>query len=116
MRHLISFIRHHKYMSLAFVVALSATMFFAFDVLSDARNWKDPQSRNVDPQVWMTPMYIAHSWKVDPKELGAAIGITERPRKRTTLEDIAKERGVPVAQVILEVQEFLAASSTREKR
>lgn len=116
MRNLIHFIKHHRYMSLAFLAALTATMFFAFDILSDAKNWKDPKHRDVVPQVWMTPMYIAHSWKVDPKELGSAIGLTEKPKKRTTLEDIANARGVPVAQIIAEVQGFLASQAASEKR
>ncbi len=116
MHNLIHFVRHHRYMTLAFVAALTATMFFAIDILSDAKSWKDPKYREVAPQVWMTPMYIAHSWKVDPKELGSAIGLTEKPKKRTTLEDIASERGVPVAQVIAEVQAFLASSAVDGKK
>lgn len=116
MKALLHIIRHHPAMALAFIVGLMATSFFAYEMVSEARHWKSPEGRNQAPQVWMTPMFIAHSWNVDPRALGEALGLTERPKKRTTLEDIAKARGVPVTQVIAEVQAFLALQSPERSR
>jgi hypothetical protein len=101
--------KRHPIASIGFLLALAVSVFFAFGMVFDTRHWKDPANRNQTPEAWMTPRYIAHSWGMDPMEVAAAVGLTQRPKERPTLERIARNRGVPVEVVIEEVKAFLAS-------
>jgi len=116
MKRFITLFRRHPYLSIAFLAAMTLTGFFAVRTVSQTMYWADPAHREVTPSAWMTPKYVAHSWHVDPKDFGQAIGITNRPDRRTTLEDIARERGVPVEQVLSEAEAFLATAAAQKDR
>ena len=47
----------------------------------------------------MTPRYIANSWNVDGPELAKHLGVSEAPKERPTLQDIADKRGVPLETI-----------------
>lgn len=108
MSRLNRFFTKHRLAIAGFALAVALLGFFLVKFTLDMLFWNDPAHRRVDPAAWMTPGFIAHSWHVDGRDLAAAIGIMEKPEGRPTLEDIAEMRGVPVAQVITEVQTFLA--------
>jgi hypothetical protein len=61
---------------------------------------------------WMTPRYIAHSWDVPPETIGAALGLEPgRSGRPPTLERLAEERGVPLA----ELEAAVAAAIARHR-
>lgn len=88
----------------AFVLACAVTLFFGGRVVYDAVYWAN--HRNVELRGWMTIGYIARSWGVKPPELDALTGLPGPKVKGhpQPLAEIAKDRGVPVADVIAEVQ------------
>ena len=115
---MLSLFKRHPIAAPGFVIALACVLFFAVNLIADAIYWNDPEHRRQTPEAWMTPRYIAHSWQLDPKDVGEALGMIgppERgPDKRPTLSYIAEKRGVPVEQVIAEATDFVT-THTRTK-
>ena len=95
--------RRHRLALAAFVLAAAVTLFFLGRLVVSAVYWADPAHRDVMPQGWMTPRYVARSWGVAPEELRAMMNLDAQGRPQT-LRDIAAARGVPVAQVLDEVR------------
>ncbi|QQA44622.1 hypothetical protein [Pelagovum pacificum] len=93
-----------------FAVALLLTGFFAVQVLIDAMHWQPHGPRPVEP--WMTMRLIAHMHGLSPQELDIAAGLPlpgrDGPR---TLAEHAAARGVPVEQIIAEVDAAIARLS-----
>ena len=57
---------------------------------------------------WMTPGYVAHSWRVPPEVLAATLEIERKPGKPRTLDQIAADRGVSVNQLIRDIEAAIA--------
>lgn len=98
--------QHHRVAFVLFCAASLVAAFFLVRLALFSLYWADPAHRNVTPQPWMTPGYLAYSWHVDPRVMGAALQI--QPGARPTLQEIAEARGVPVAQLLEEVEALLA--------
>lgn len=96
--------RHHKLASLAFALALGATLFFATRFTLRAIYWSDPAHSLQAPEPWMTPRYIARSWHIDIPQVETLLGIKDAPAivgsGRPTLERIAHATGRPVSALI----------------
>ncbi|UYV35880.1 hypothetical protein N4R57_12530 [Rhodobacteraceae bacterium D3-12] len=102
-RHLWS---HHRPSLIVFLVAAAASLFFIARLVAFTVYWSDPAHRNLVPEAWMTPGYVAHSWGRDPRELALAIGAP--PDQRVTLHDIARTRGISAEQLLTELQTLLS--------
>jgi hypothetical protein len=87
----------------AFGLALALTLFFAVRATVFAVYWADPSRHDLQPEAWMTPRYVAYSWRVDPDALREALGVVATPGRPRTLAEIAEERGIPVAALMTEV-------------
>ena len=98
----------HRTVLLMFLAGTLVTLFFLVRLTVFTLYWSDPAHRDRSPEAWMTPGYVAHSWGLDPQELGARLGVA--PGTRPTLDDIARARGVPVAQVIADLTALLEES------
>jgi hypothetical protein len=99
---------HHRLALLAFLAAALISLLFLVRLTVFTLYWADPAHRNQLAQPWMTPGYLAHSWQLDPTELAQALGIP--PGSRPTLQDIARDRGVPVEDILREINALLAES------
>lgn len=88
----------------AFLLALALAGFFGFRLVDRALFWMAPSHQRMTPAPWMTLGFIERSWRLPPRSLRDVVLAPDEagPRGRT-LERIAKDRGVPVAQVIAEV-------------
>ena len=93
-----------------FVLATVLTLFFGVRLIGQAIYWSDPAHQNQRVQGWMTVGYIGLSWHLDVRELDTAAGLPAPQLKRhpQPLSEIAADRGVPVAQVIAEVEAAIA--------
>lgn len=98
-----------------FLLALVLVTFFCGKLTLDAIYWADPKHRDVAPQAWMTPRYIAHSWGIPPKGLHEALNFERPEKERPTLSYIAKARGITVDEVITEVEAYLAANNGKRR-
>ena len=89
-------------------------LFFAARLVVFSVYWSDPARRDAVIEGWQTPGYVAMSWKVPRPVVADALGLEEGERARISLENLAKERGVPTAELIRELEaaitNFRAAS------
>lgn len=113
---MLKLLKAHPIAGPGFLLALALTLFFAGRLVLDMVYWADPAHRNQTPQAWMTPRYIAHSWGMDPKELGRALNMPKPSKERPTLTYIAEIRAVPVEQVLAEVEAILAQGAEERQR
>jgi hypothetical protein len=91
----------------AFLLACAVTLFFAGRLVFFTAYWATRREMPVEP--WMTVGYVARSWGLDPRTLDAAAGLPEPEVKGhpQPLAEIARDRGVPVAEVIADVEAAL---------
>lgn len=97
--------RQHPWLSLVFVVAVVLALTFAARTVMLAFDWG-----RAPPVVegWMTPRYIVHSYDIDPQVLARVLEKQPGESPRDTLAEIAKARGVPVADLMAAVQALVA--------
>ncbi len=95
------------YLTSAFLLACGVTVFFAVSFVYHAVYWS--MHREVDVRPWMTVGYIARSWGLDPRELDRRAGLPVPLVKGhpQPLQEIATERGVPVEDIIAEVERVI---------
>ncbi len=108
MTRLLAAWRRHKLLATAFAAALLLTLFFAIRTAVFAVYWSDPAHRDQVLEGWMTPRYVAHSWRVPPEVMEAAVGETPA-RRRPTLDAIAEHQGVPLADLTARLEAAIAA-------
>lgn len=86
---------HHRMVLLAFVLAVSALGFFGIKTAAAAIYWMDPAHQDQPLAGWMTPRYVARSYKLPPDVLGPALFLVkgDSPR-RTSLAVIAAENNL----------------------
>ncbi len=108
MKRLFSAWRARPRLTSAFVLACAVTLFFAGRLVFYTVYWST--HREMPVQGWMTVGYVARSWGVEPRELDVAAGLPQPQVKGQpqTLAEIAADRGVPVDEVIAEVEAALA--------
>ena len=88
-------------------MAVAVTLFFLVHITLRAAFWLDPAHHDMTPQPWMTVGFIAKSWELDAAEIDARAGFPSPGAGKghpMTLIEIARTRGVPVAEVITEVE------------
>lgn len=99
----------------AFVLACAVTLFFAARLVFFTAYWATHRDMPVQP--WMTVGYIARSWGLDPRALDATAGLPEPEAKGRPqpLAEIAKDRGVPVSDVIADVEAAIVTLKGHEE-
>ena len=102
---------NHPRLLLAFVLASTLALFFAGRLIVSAVYWSNHRLEVVQP--WMTVGYVGRSWRLDPREIDAVAGLPAPDGHPQTLEDIARQRGVPVADVVAQVEAAVAALRQR---
>ncbi len=111
LRSLFQLWRARPVLSSAFLLACALSLFFAGRLVFFTIYWSNPEHQNESLKPWMTVGYIARSWHLDAPEIDTLAGLPG-PQERghpMTLTDIARARGVPVAEVMAEVEAALAA-------
>lgn len=106
--------RHHPYLSSAFLLASAVTVFFLIRILSQAIYWFDPDHQRQQVRPWMTVGYVARSWDLHGPDVDQAAGLPPRDGHPQTLMEIARDRGVPVAEVVKQVEDAVALLVARK--
>lgn len=96
--------RARPWLTSAFLLACAVTLFFAGRFTAYTVYWASHREMPVEP--WMTVGYIARSWGLEPRALDAEAGlpVPEVLGRPQPLAEIARDRGVPVAEIIAEVE------------
>lgn len=58
---------------------------------------------------WMTPRFVAMSWRIPPEVVGDALDLVRGEGRPGNLDQIARDRGVPVEDLIAELEAAIAA-------
>ena len=96
--------RQRPVLTSAFLLACAVTLFFTGFTIYRAVYWSNHREEPVS--AWMTAGYVGRSWGLDPREIEATAGLplpVERGHP-LTLTEIARDRGVPVTDIITEVE------------
>lgn len=101
--------RRHPVLASLFALALILTLFFAGRFVAQVVYWSDPARQEQEVEGWMTLRYVAKSWQLPPQDLYEAAGLPPPQRgNRRTLEQLAEDRNVSLAQMIAEVEAGIA--------
>lgn len=108
MKRLLTLWKARPWLTSAFLLSCALTLFFAVRFVGHAVYWANHENEVVQP--WMTVGYVARSWGLDGREIDALAGLPlpEVKGHPQTLAEIAADRGVPVAEVIAEVEAVVA--------
>lgn len=85
---------------IAFGLALLVTLGFGVRLGASLIYWANPANRDQPVEGWMPVGFVARSWQVPPEVLVQALGLAADDRPRQTLEQIARARGQPVADLV----------------
>ena len=108
--------RSHPYAASGFILAAAVTLFFMVRIVMSAIYWSDPAHHNETVKPWMTVGYIAKSWHLDPREIDRIAGLpSPEGHGPWTLAEVAKARGVAVAEVISQVNATVALLEAQGK-
>lgn len=99
-------VRRHPVLTSALVLAIALTLFFAVRFVIGAVYWA--QHREEPIRGWMTVGYIGKSWDLDPRAIDAEAGFPLPKGHPFTLEEIARQRGIPVDEVIAQAEAAVA--------
>ncbi len=99
MKRLAAAWRRHPVLTGGFMLALGFTVLFAVRSIVFLVYWSDPAHHDRAFEDWMTPRYIARSWKLPDEVVLEALHLEQMPRRRTTLAEIATRQGVTVQQL-----------------
>ena len=101
--------RGHPKALTGFVLALAVTLFFAMRFISSALYWHDPAHHHQTVEPWMTMGYVAKSWGLHAPDIDAAAGLPSPEKGHPfTIREIARQRGVPEADIIALVNDAVA--------
>ncbi|MGL4239067.1 hypothetical protein [Tabrizicola sp.] len=98
----------------AFLLACALTLFFAGNFAYRTVYWATHQEEPVRP--WMTVGYVGRSWDLDPREIDrlAGLPLPEVKGRPQPLSEIARDRGVPVEEIITLVEAAIAELRARD--
>lgn len=91
---------------IAFALAVALTAFFGGRMVMRAVYWSVPEHHRQMPEPWMTPGYLARSWHLPNGALDPVLGVTPHGSRRS-LEEIARDRGIPVTRLLDDVAAVL---------
>jgi hypothetical protein len=96
--------RARPWLTSAFLLACVLTLFFAGSFAYRTVYWAVHAEEKVEP--WMTVGYIARSWDLNGREIDRVAGLPlpEVKGRPQPLSEIARDRGVPVSDIIDEVE------------
>lgn len=107
---MLSFIRHHAILAIAFAIALGLTLLFLARFTLATVYWNDPAHRDQPIAGWMTPRYVVQAWRVPPELVARALDLDPAVARRLTLADLAQAQGRDLPDVIADVEAAIAQS------
>ena len=95
--------RRHPWLVSTFALATALTLFFGIRFALGVAYWSEHHKEPV--QAWMTVGYVGRSWGISPHLIDETAGLPGPVHGRPLpLAEIARQRGVPVEDVIREVE------------
>ncbi|PRX35030.1 hypothetical protein SAMN05216257_102495 [Meinhardsimonia xiamenensis] len=95
--------------TLLLALGLAAAGFFTVRTVAFWIYWSDPAHRDQRIEGWMTPGYVAHSWRVPREVVFDAIGLAPGPGGHRPIEEIAASQGRSTGELIAALEAGIAA-------
>jgi len=92
---------------LALLGVVALTGFFGLRTVAGLSGWGADTDRPVEG--WMTPRYLVRVYDLPPEELAEVLGLAPGTAPRTPLETLAKQRRIPLPELIAAVEALRAA-------
>jgi hypothetical protein len=96
----------NRLLVIAFTIALSLTIVFGVRTTAFYVYWST--HRDLPVEGWMPAGYVARSHHVDVEVVREALGLEPGARDRRPIARIAADRGVPVEELVRDVNKALA--------
>lgn len=101
---------HHRILLTAFLTVLFVIVFFGIKTFSAMIYWQDPAHQNQDIEPWMTPRYIARSYRLPPEILGPVLFLEDgMPIRRISVGRIAADNDLTMKELQARIDEAAAA-------
>lgn len=108
---MLSFVRHHLGLSLAFLLACLLTVVFLVRLIVATVVWSNPDNLDQPIAGWMTPRYVVKSWQVAPEVVAGALDLKGAAAGRmVTLDEIAARQGRPLDDLLRDLDAAIARS------
>lgn len=106
---ILALLRKRPLLVAAFALACGVTLVFGVRTIRSALYWADPAHQNQPVEPWMTAGYVARSWHVPGPRLTelARLPAPQAKGHPQSLAEIARDRGVPVADVVGDVEKAI---------
>jgi hypothetical protein len=102
--------QHNRKALMAFVAVLCLAGFFGVKSISQFIYWSDPQHQDQPLAGWMTPRYVAQSYRVPPEVVQSAFHLdTDAPPRRISLETLAGDNDMTMDEMQARVDMTVAA-------
>jgi hypothetical protein len=92
--------RDHRIALVGFVLAALLVVFFLLRLSLATVYWANPAHRALPPEGWMTPGYVASSWRVPREAVAEALNLEFPGERGLTLSEIAARRKMPLTELI----------------
>lgn len=93
--HAIRFLwRTQKWVLLLCGAALIALAVFAAGAMTHGKSYRDPDRRQQTIEPWMTAKFVGRSHHIRPEVARELFGINGRDARRTTMAQIAADKGI----------------------
>ncbi len=105
----------HRIAVLAFGLAVAVLGYFAVNTVSSTLYWMNPAHQDQPLAGWMTPRYVAQSYKLPPEVLGEALFLVKGDKiRRQSLDTIAAQNSLTLDDLQIRITD--AAEAWRDAR
>lgn len=94
--------RRRPWLAAAVLVAVLVAGLFLARTVALLAGWGPDPARPVEG--WMTPRYLVRVYDLPPERVSDVLGIAPGSAPRQPLEDIARQRGIPLSDLIAAVE------------
>ncbi len=95
---------HHRALLIAFIAVIGVIGFFTVRTVAATVYWMDPAHQDQALAPWMSPRYVAKSYKLPPEALGPALFLEDGAAPRLiSLEKIAAENNMDMHALQLRI-------------
>lgn len=106
-------LRQRPVLSVVFLASLLAMLVFGGRMGLQAIYFADPTHRDQVIEPWMTPRYVAMSYRVPRKVMVEALDLEPGAGPPRSIAQIARDRDLPVDRLIAEITSAIDAHRTR---
>lgn len=103
----------HKFLLIAFMLAATLTLVFAVRIAFFSIYWADPEHKNQMLEGWMTPRYIAHSYRLEHQDVRRTLGFRPTPQRHEHIDNLLRDQNVTLEFLQDQLDRFVATRAAK---